>query len=231
LPQRYGLYLDERVVEYPWLLSRLPPGAARLLDAGSTLNFDAILRHPVFADKDVSIVTLDPEPNCYWDRRISYLFDDLRLLPFRDELFDIVISISTLEHVGMDNSFYSAGARAASGACDDYEVAVREMHRITRPHGRVYITVPFGKYRHHGWFQQFDGTLVDRMISAFQPAQITQTYFRYTDEGWNIADRADCSDCQYFDIHQTKLARFRAKGYDQDFAAASRAIAAIELQK
>ena len=43
LPREYGKYLDERVVEYPWLFSRLAQAEGRVLDAGSMLNFDYIL--------------------------------------------------------------------------------------------------------------------------------------------------------------------------------------------
>src|SRR4051812_30287543 len=39
LPAGYGEFLDERVVEYPWLFSRLAGRAGSLLDAGSVLNF------------------------------------------------------------------------------------------------------------------------------------------------------------------------------------------------
>src|SRR5215813_3743749 len=35
IPSGYGRWLDERIVEYPWLFSRLPDGPGRLLDAGS----------------------------------------------------------------------------------------------------------------------------------------------------------------------------------------------------
>ena len=51
LPQRFGIAIDERVVEYPWifghLLERQNTGA-RMLDAGSILNHDFILRRIPF---------------------------------------------------------------------------------------------------------------------------------------------------------------------------------------
>jgi hypothetical protein len=43
---RYGERLDERIVEYPWLFSRIPAGTGRLLDAGSVLNFEYLHFHP-----------------------------------------------------------------------------------------------------------------------------------------------------------------------------------------
>ena len=35
LPAGFGIGVDERIVEYPWIVSRLEPGSTRLLDAGS----------------------------------------------------------------------------------------------------------------------------------------------------------------------------------------------------
>jgi len=35
---------------------------------------------------------------------ISYIFEDLRESCFRDDYFDIVVSLSTIEHIGLDNT-------------------------------------------------------------------------------------------------------------------------------
>lgn len=46
LPFGFGFRLDERIVEYPWLVSRLPKASGILLDAGSTLNQTYLLSQP-----------------------------------------------------------------------------------------------------------------------------------------------------------------------------------------
>jgi hypothetical protein len=66
LPPGYGRGMDERCVEYPWLIAHLPGGGARVLDAGSTLNHALLLDPPVVADKRLHIVTLAPESDCFW---------------------------------------------------------------------------------------------------------------------------------------------------------------------
>ena len=71
--ERYGYRIDERIVELPWLLSKLPRGPQRLLDAGSALNFQPILKHPCIAEKKLVISTLAPESHSFWDRGISYV--------------------------------------------------------------------------------------------------------------------------------------------------------------
>jgi hypothetical protein len=47
LPAGYGVALDERCVEYPWLVAQLQPSAELVLDAGSTLNHEYLLTLPV----------------------------------------------------------------------------------------------------------------------------------------------------------------------------------------
>ena len=47
----FGVAIDERIVEYPWLfghLSALGKGMLRVLDAGSILNHDFILKRAPF---------------------------------------------------------------------------------------------------------------------------------------------------------------------------------------
>src|SRR5438876_1105159 len=68
LPEGWGLWLDERVVEYPWFLSRLPPAPGKLLDAGSVLNYDYVLCHERLNNKTISICTLAPESENYCHR-------------------------------------------------------------------------------------------------------------------------------------------------------------------
>ena len=61
LPKKYGFRLDERIIEYPRVLSRLPKERCRVLDAGSTFNFDYIITNPIISNKDHFILTLSPE--------------------------------------------------------------------------------------------------------------------------------------------------------------------------
>jgi len=87
----FGVGVDERCVEYPWLVSHLKQGAETLLDAGSVLNHDFVLDHPVFREKNLHILTLAPESTAFWSRGISYIFGDLRDIPIRDAYYDTVV--------------------------------------------------------------------------------------------------------------------------------------------
>ena len=98
--------MDVRVVEIPWVLAHLNnQGGSSLLDAGSALNNEVVLSSTLLKNKKISILTLAPESQCYWNLGIAYIFGDLRNLDFRDNLFDSIICISTIEHVGMNNIY------------------------------------------------------------------------------------------------------------------------------
>ena len=57
LPHGYGIGIDERCVEYPWLIAQLDDGPGILLDAGSVLNHDFLLDLPIFRSKMIHILT------------------------------------------------------------------------------------------------------------------------------------------------------------------------------
>ena len=221
----YGLRLDERIVEYPWVLSCLPKGPGRLLDAGSILNFDFILAHPSLNNKEIFVSTLAPESQCYWRRGISYIYEDLRDSCFKDEYFDWVVSLSTIEHIGFDNAFlYTKDTTKRENRPDDHLQVIREFRRMLKKGGTLYLSVPFGRRKNHGWFQVFDGPMIDSVIEAFSPGSMREYHYRYEPEGWSISSREESRDATYFDIH-------RQKRYDADYAAASRAIVCLELTK
>jgi hypothetical protein len=64
LPAKYGFRLDARVVEIPCVLSHLRQRNGHLLDAGSSLNYEFVLKSPALAHKKITIVTLAPEAEC-----------------------------------------------------------------------------------------------------------------------------------------------------------------------
>jgi len=235
LPMGFGVRLDERVVEYPWVLSRLGryTEGLRALDAGSTLNYETILQHPAVKRHKWSIVTFAPEAECFWDLGISYMYEDLRALPCKDEWFDAITCISTIEHVGMDNVLVTMEKAHRENRPQDFHCAVREMRRVLKPGGVLFLTVPFGRYEHHGWLQQFNSSMLSALVSEFRPQKVDKTFFRYTEQGWKLAGEEECGNLSFSDAIRNKhgIREDRVPGFPSDYAVAARAVACIELQK
>jgi len=124
--------LDARPIEIAWCLSRVLP-EDRVLDVGYAFA------EPVYLDAlgalgDVTGVDLvvAEVPG------VTSVQADLRDLPFESESFDVAIAISTLEHVGRDNSQYGL----APEENDTLDAALRELRRVAT---RVLVTVPTGE--------------------------------------------------------------------------------------
>ena len=232
LPKKYGFRLDERIIEYPWVLSRLPKERCRVLDAGSTFNFDYIITNPIVSNKDLFIATLSPESQCFWKKKVSYVYSDLRDNPFKDGYFDIVVCISTLEHIGMDNAMYTDNNQFHEHKPNSFVDALKEFNRILKPDGDLYITVPYGKHKNYGFFQSFDADLVQQVIETFKGSPDEINYYQYLEDGWILSEESKCSTCEYFDINQTKyFDKQSTKDYDADYAAAARAVVCMKFTK
>jgi len=228
VPENFGYKLDERIVEYCWIFSQMPQEKVKLLDAGSTFNYEFILNHLDFGKVELSILTYAPESPNFNEKRISYIYADLREIPFRDEYFDVVLSQSTIEHIDMDNSIYGYQLQHHENQetkSYEYLKAVAEMLRVLKKGGKLLLTFPFGKFENHGFFQQFDEEMLDEILKYFEgKGTYTTNFFRYLPNGWIACEKEDCKEVESFNPHT-------GKGKGTDGAAHSRAICCINFVK
>jgi hypothetical protein len=223
--EKYGYRIDERAVELPWLLSCLDDRPGVMLDAGSALNFPAILQHPKICTKKLFISTLAYEGIACPELGNSYVYEDLRQTCFKEDFFDIIACISTIEHIGMDNTFlYTRDTTKKEQNREDYLSFLDIMRSRLKPGGRLYVSFPFGKTCSRGWFQVFDAVMADRLIARFQPASYKETIFYYSNNRWHLSSREEAAEATCFDIHVQKK-------YEPDYLAFSRSVACLELVK
>ncbi len=198
LPNGFGTFLDERIVEYSWLFSRLPAQPQKILDAGSVLNLDFVIRRPELRNKKLTVSTLAPEPECHWWRHISYTYEDLRDASFRDGYFDSIVCLSTLEHVGMDTSAYTGNAEGETAPSEsNWRGFIQELHRVLKPGGTLFLSVPVGKSADLGWLQVFDVGGVEEIAALFSPKARRDHFFRYTPTGWSTSSQKGISGAGY----------------------------------
>ncbi|HEX4563558.1 MAG TPA: methyltransferase domain-containing protein, partial [Solirubrobacteraceae bacterium] len=197
LPPQYGVGFDERVVEYPWLFTRDLGGC--VLDAGSTLNHANTLVRVRPRVNELHVVTLAPEQEAYPFLDISYLFADLRSLPLRDEVYDCVVSLSTLEHVGMDNSQYGVNGGRAEDPGVELRSALQELRRVLKPGGTLLLSVPYGHPDDFGWMRVFSAEELETVVAAFGPEEAKRTFYRYDARGWQLSDAHEAANERYRD--------------------------------
>jgi SAM-dependent methyltransferase len=179
---------DERVIEVPWVLSRL--GAGRVLEVGYAFAERAYLAGLLCAGVElvgVDVAFAEVEG-------METVEADVRALPFADRSFDQVLLVSTLEHIGADNTMYGgAGGRDEGGRL----AALRELRRILRPNGTLLVTVPLGEPGDHGWFRQDDvGGWMSLYWSAGWFVEDVEAY-ELDAEGWRAAPSFDPTGVRY----------------------------------
>lgn len=218
LPPGFGVGLDERVVEFPWLFAQGLRG--RTLDAGSALNHEHIVDRALQEVDQLHIVTLEPEEFAFTARRVSYVYADLRDLPYRDGCFDTVVCLSTLEHVGMENERYGVQEAPAADPGREMLRAVAELRRVGA--GQLLVSVPYGRREDHGWFRQFDHADVDALQDA-AGGRSSVSVFEYSFDGWQVSDLESAAQATYRDYTADPTPV-------DDLAAAARAVACLRFE-
>jgi SAM-dependent methyltransferase len=224
----FGIGLDERIVEYPWIFSNLNHEVTNILDAGSTFNFKPIVNIVSKYCQHLTIFTYYPENENYLNKRISYVFGDLRKLPFRDCWFEQIVCQSTIEHIAMDNSIYGYKESRQQNSPDknyEYLQSISELVRVLKIGGQLLLTFPYGKFENHSFFQQFDHEMTEKLIAVlFAEGRVEINFFKYDKTGWNTAMRNECDQAISFNPHT-------GKGKGDDGAAHCRSICCVKFIK
>lgn len=198
---QYGIGIDERIVEYPWIFANLSNAKTKFLDCGSTFNYSSLVNHELIKNKEITILTYYPEYENYNQNRISYIYSDIRNMPLKDLYFDEIVCQSTIEHIAMDNSIYGYEIQSDNLKKEknyEYLKAIAEINRVLANNGKLLLTFPYGKFENHGFFQQFDKEMVNRIIDLLKAsAKNINTYFcLYKKDGWQFSEQEKCDNAE-----------------------------------
>ena len=170
---------DERVIEIPWVLSRLV-AAGRVLEVGYAFAEAPYLAGLLRSGVDLIGVDLAEREIEGMERLVA----DVRLLPLPDGSVDQVLLVSTLEHVGADNTQYGLSAEEDPAARVE---ALRELARVLRRGGRLLVTVPLGERGDHDWFRLDDVSGWSALFASAGLFVEEQEPYELTPDGWRAA--------------------------------------------
>ena len=180
---------DERLVEVPWVLSRLRSG--RVLEIGYAFAEPAYVAALVDADVGELVGADLASANV---PGMETVVADARALPFPDGSFDQVLLVSTLEHIGADNTVYSVeGNVDASGRV----AALGEVRRVLKASGSLLVTVPLGEPHDYGWFRQEDIRGWTKLFTGAGFFVEEQEAYELLDDGWRSAPTFAASGVVY----------------------------------
>ena len=124
------IYAGTRIVEIPWVLNQLrnhTDDSERILQVWDVLLKKALDKY------EVELVDLDAEESAGLGLKVYK--DDIRNVCLPKCYFDIAISISVLEHIGLQGPKFPDGDR----------LAIDIISQALKPDGLLFFSVPFGK--------------------------------------------------------------------------------------
>ena len=124
----------DRVVEYPLLFQHLNPNAKTILDFGCVEDLLPI--H--FASLGYQVHGLDFRKYSFTHPNFKFTQGDILTWTPPENQFDMVCSISTVEHVGLTG--YGDPEKS-----DGDKVAIQKLWTALKPGGDLILTVPAGK--------------------------------------------------------------------------------------
>ncbi|MFI5250785.1 MAG: hypothetical protein ACHQQQ_00010 [Bacteroidota bacterium] len=193
--QPYAFKDTERAIEIPWGLSCLRSDEV-VLDVGYAYAepryINEITNLPL---KD--LYGYDIVVNEGISPKIKKYQGDLRKIEcFSDSFFDSILCISTIEHVGFNNDVYFKEDKFIKSYDDDL-IAIVELTKILKSHGKLIITVPFGKRVDYEWFIQYDSNRLHRLINRSSCYVHQLDFFIYENHGWSLCKEIDLADIEY----------------------------------
>jgi len=170
--------LSERFTEYMWILKNLDI-SGKLLDVGCTESSFATELSKISSLQVFGIdIRKIKNPN------FDFFVEDITKTHFENDFFDKITIISTIEHVGLEG--YENKVINLNADLD----AIKEIKRILKPTGTLYLTTPFGK-NIIKWFRTYTPTSLKKLLEEFNV--IKKQFFFQTETGWNETDEKTAS--------------------------------------
>ncbi len=178
-----GLTLaGDREIEWAWVASHLPDGPGKAFDfgpGGSGVSLIAAER-----GFDVTAVDLEPPAWPFEHPRIRFVQGDLLELAIEAESYDVVVSCSTVEHVGLAGRY-----GVTSGRADGDLAAMSRLRDALSAGGTMLLTIPVGRDAVAAPFHRVYGEQrLPQLLAGFDVEQ-AEFWAKTDDEQWRPTGR------------------------------------------
>jgi SAM-dependent methyltransferase len=175
--------LSEQTVEYPLVFSHLPPPPCRVLDFGCNENILSIQ----LAALGYDVVGMGLAPYPFSHPNFRFLQADILSWKPEPDAFDCVLSVSTMEHIGL-----GYGVEGDEGG-DRHALA--KLLEALRPGGRLIVTVPAGRPCIRRGMRIYDAERLRALIPGIQELRFFAKPSRYG--AWRETDEATIASLTY----------------------------------
>lgn len=166
--ERY--YVNERIVEIPFVIRNIEAREKSILDVGCCDSLVPLeLAHLGF-----HVWGIDQRRYPYTHPNFKFVQGDICELCFPSNFFDVAISLSTLEHVGIG---YYGDVLHQRGDL----TAIREICRVIKPGGKLVLTAPYGKAAKN-WQRIYGADDLGRLLSDFRIEKLQ--FSKKSGEAW-----------------------------------------------
>lgn len=184
---------SERIVENPFIfenLHRIKAGSI-ILDIG--YRGSTVIAELAALEKFQCYAIDIRKPFKYLKTRI--IRGSICKAPLKSSFFDVVLAISTVEHIGLQEPYGDSEDRIAD------RVAVEEMIRILKTGGTLFITVPYGRAVSWCYFRVYNRASLRKLLSGLKVEE--EKYYARSEDGksWESCDRSQAEG-----VHSTELA-------------------------
>jgi len=135
-----------RTVEYDFVMKNIPSKARKILDVGSTGSLLPLK----LAKRGYNVYSIDSREYHEHHPNLTFVKGDTLKSFFPDDFFDLVVCVSTIEHIGL-------GAYGDPQYENGDKLAMKEFSRILKEGGTLLLTTPFsGKYKVLPWMNSYE---------------------------------------------------------------------------
>lgn len=174
---------DGRIVEYSFVLSKLMRMLpCKVLDVGCVARFNYVSPALAFAGWNVHGIDIRKRWQFYHPN-FTFVGKDIRNSGLVANSFDVILCISTVEHIGLAG-YYGNVKEDADGDI----VALTEISRIIKKGGKLLLTVPYCKnYSTRPGVRIYDAARLNRMLKEY--SFTSEVVYRQVDGSWMPTDR------------------------------------------